>query len=88
MKEIHIYYLNKIKSTLAKEFNEQDSEEPDQRKIHIYERELRHWIDKAQLSDDDWIDLYNLVDWQNDDCVSRLKANGWEVLTAGGIKNE
>ena len=81
MKKIHIYYLNKIKETLAKEFTEQDSEEPDKRKIYIYERTLRHWIDKAQLSDDEWLDLYTLIDWQNDDCVSTLKANGWEILT-------
>lgn len=47
MKKIHIYYLNKIKETLAKEFAEQDSEEPDKRKIYLYERTLRHWIDKA-----------------------------------------
>lgn len=81
MKKIHIYDLNKIKETLAKEFAEQDSEEPDKRKIYIYERTLRHWIDKTQLSDDEWLDLYTLIDWQNDDCVSTLKANGWEVLT-------
>lgn len=61
MKKIHIYHLNKIKETLAKLFNAEASEEPDKRKVYCYERNLRHWIDKAQLSDDEWIDLPRLL---------------------------
>lgn len=52
MKKIHIYYLNKIKETLAKEFAEQDSEEPDKRKIYIYKRTLRQTSSQRRSKND------------------------------------
>lgn len=81
-KKIHIYYVNKIKNLDYKIFEQEDSDYPNAIVIRSCNRWKKHWLDKANISDES---LRNEVlatcIWSDDNCTTKLENNGWTVLT-------
>ena len=80
-KKIHIYYVNKIKNLDYKIFEQEDDDYPNAIVIRSCERWKKHWLDKANIMDDELRSeiLCNCV-WSNDKCREKLEKLGWTVL--------
>ena len=81
-KKIHIYYVNKIKNLDYKIFEQEDSDYPNAIVIRSCNRWKKHWLDKANISNES---LRNEVlatcIWSDDNCTTTLENNGWTILT-------
>lgn len=81
-KVIHMYYINKIKTAKLKIFEAEDDDYPDLKTVRANERAIEHYLDKANINDNDLIEelLYN-IQWTNDNCVQALENLGWTIIT-------
>lgn len=80
-KQIHIYYINKIKNLDMKIFDYEDDEYPNYRAVQICERNIEKWLDKAGITDEKLRrEIRGCCSWSNDACCKLLKSKGWEIL--------
>lgn len=81
-KVIHMYYINKLKTAKLKIFEAEDDDYPDLKTVRANERAIEHYLDKANINDNDLREelLYN-IQWTNDNCVRALENLGWTIIT-------
>lgn len=80
-KQIHIYYINRIKDCLLRIFEFEDDDCVDYRGVRANERAIEHWLDKAKIYDTDLRhELYEHIDWTCDACVESLEKLGWTII--------
>ena len=80
-KQIHIYYINKIKNLDLKIFEYEDDDYPNYRAVSICERNIEKWLDKAGITDKKLRqEIREVCVWSRDLCVPLLESKGWKVL--------
>lgn len=81
-KEIHIYYINKIKDCLMKLWDAENNDVPNRRIIARNENAINKYLDKAGIIDKELRQelLRNIV-WCDNDCKGKLEKLGWKILT-------
>lgn len=80
-KEIHVFFVNKLKNLDGKIYDEEDQDYPDRRKTSAYQREYEKWLDKAGIKDGELRqEIKCSIQWCDDDCVGILESKGWTVL--------
>ena len=78
-KEVHIYYVNKIKTSLKNIENAKKADNVNIHSIHMNEGFIKRWLKRADILDDDL--AKELVDaCKKEDSVSLLRRSGWRVL--------
>lgn len=81
-KQIHIYYINKIKNLDMKIFEYEDDEYPNWKAVKICERHIEKWLDKAGIFDEKLRrEVRGYCSWSNDACYKILQSKGWKILT-------
>lgn len=69
-KQIHIYYINKIKNLDGKIFEYEDDDYPNWRAVQICERNIEKWLDKAGVIDKDLRrEIREVCVWHRDLCT-------------------
>ena len=73
-KQIHIYYINKIKERLMKIHDVED--------VATNENGINRYLDKVGIIDKELRQelLRNIV-WSDNDCKGKLEKLGWKILT-------
>lgn len=80
-KKIHIYYVNKIKNLDYKIFEQEDNDYPNYIVIRSCERWKKHWLDKANIIDEELRkEILSICLWYYDDAKTKLEARGWQIL--------
>ena len=80
-KKIHIYYINKIKHLDYKIYEQEDSDYPSMIVVRSCERWKKHWLDKANIVDEDLRDeLLRICVWYDDDAEVKLQEKGWQII--------
>ena len=77
-KQIHIYYINKIKERLMRIYDIED--------VATNEIAINRYLDKAGIINNELRQelLRNIV-WYDNDCKGKLEKLGWKVLTGCGV---
>ena len=77
-KQIHIYYINKIKERLMRIYDVED--------VATNEIAINRYLDKAGIINKELRQelLRNIV-WSDNDCKGKLEKLGWKVLTGCGV---
>lgn len=85
-KQIHIYYINKIKECLMKIYDAEDDDILNRRIIAINENAIDKYLGNAGIVDKELRQelLRNIV-WYDNDCKGKLEKLGWKVLTGCGV---
>lgn len=79
MKRIPYWAINKIKKMQGRIFEILDT--GDGRGVPSCERSIERALDEAGISDPaEGEEALSLIDWYVDDCASRLRKRGWEVV--------
>lgn len=93
MKRITYWAINKIKKMQGRIFEILDT--GDGSGVPPCERSIERALDEAGISDPaEREEALSLIDWYVDDCASRLRKRGWEVVAeptpgrAGGKRKE
>ena len=80
-KQIHIYYINKIKDLDRKIFEYEDDDYPNYRAVQTCERHIEKWLDKAKITDKELRrEIRSCCVWHRDLCATLLESKGWKVL--------
>ena len=80
-KQIHIYYINKIKNLDRKIFEYEDDDYPNYKAVQICERHIEKWLDKAGITDKSLRrEVRECCVWCNDNCNGILRNLGWTIL--------
>lgn len=81
-KRIHIFYINKIKNLDRHIFNNLNNKSSNSTLIiRSCERWIRHWLDKANILDEDLrLEVKNCCVWNNNACARDLEDLGWTIL--------
>lgn len=80
-KQIHIYYINRIKNLDRKIFEYEDDDYPNYKAVNICERHIEKWLDKAGITDKELRrEVRECCSWCDDNCVKKLKDKGWEII--------
>ena len=81
-KKIHIFYINKIKNLDRHIFNNLNNKSSNSTLIiRSCERWIRHWLDKANILDEDLrLEVKNCCVWNNNACARDLEDLGWTIL--------
>ena len=80
-KQIHIYYINKIKNLDLKIFEYEDDDYPNYRAVNICERNIEKWLDKAGINDKELRqEIKEICVWSRDLCATLLESKGWKIL--------
>lgn len=80
-KEIHIYYINRIKDCDGRIFIAEDYDCVDYRIVRANERAIDHWFDKAGIIDQaERAEIVNHCLWHNNDCAGMLEKLGWTII--------
>ena len=82
-KKIHIFYINKIKNLDRHIFNNLNNKSSNNNILIIRscERWIRHWLDKANILDEDLrLEVKNCCVWNNNACARDLEDLGWTIL--------
>jgi len=88
-KQIHIYYINKIKHCLLKIFEAEDDDIVNRRAVVANEKAIDRWLDKAGIVDKDLRqELLKNITWSNDNCKDTLAKLGWKILVDKEVKVE
>lgn len=88
-KQIHIYYINKIKNCLLKIFDAEDDDIPNRRIIVANENAIDKYLNKAFIINKELRqELLKNISWSNDNCIEKLEKLGWEILTGRFEKGE
>lgn len=81
-KQIHIYYINKIKNCLLKIFDAEDDEIPNRRIVVANENAIDKYLNKAGIINKELRqELLSNITWSNDKCKEKLEGLGWKILT-------
>lgn len=81
-KQIHIYYINKIKDCLLKIFDSEDDEIPNRRIVASNENAIDKYLNKAGIINKELRqELLVNITWSNDNCKEKLEKLGWTILT-------
>ncbi len=81
IKEVSVYFINKIKDYQLKIFAEEDEDYPNGKNISIYERVIERALDKAGIFDEEARrELYDTISWISNDNIKRLERHGWKIL--------
>ena len=80
-KKIHIYYVNKIKNLDYKIFEQEDDDYPNYIVVRSCERWKKHWLDKANITDEELRrEILSTCLWHYDNVESRLQEKDWQIL--------
>lgn len=81
-KQIHIYYINKIKDCLMKLWDAENNDAPNRRIIARNENAINKYLDKAGIIDKELRQelLKNIV-WCDNDYKGKLEKLGWKILS-------
>ena len=79
MKVITYKQLNEIKDFMLKIFEELDDDYYDWRKVRNWERAIDNRL--KQCTEEESAEAWDLIKRYNNDCASKLKANGWQVVS-------
>lgn len=87
-KQIHIYYIDKIKNCLMKLYDAEDNDTPNRRIIATNENAINKYLDKAGIIDKELRgELLRNIVWCDNDCKGKLEKLGWKILTGKeGVK--
>ena len=81
-KQIHIYYINKIKDCLMKLWDAENNDNPNRRIIARNENAINKYLDKAGIIDKELRgELLRNIVWCDNDCKGKLEKLGWKILT-------
>lgn len=81
-KQIHIYYINKIKDCLLKIHDSEDDEIPNRRIVSANENAIDKYLNKAGIINKELRqELLVNISWSNDNCKEKLEKLGWKILT-------
>lgn len=81
-KQIHIYYINKIKDCLMKLYDAEDNDVPNRRIIARNENAINKYLDEAGIIDKELRgELLRNIVWCDNDCKGKLEKLGWKILT-------
>lgn len=81
-KQIHIYYINKIKDCLLKIYDAEDDEIPNRRIVAANENVIDKYLNKAGIINKELRqELLVNITWSNDNCKGKLEELGWKILT-------
>ena len=82
MRQIHVRYINKIKTCLGRIFSAEDGwEDYPNRVIAQNNRAIEHYLTKSNVTTkEERKEFFDCVDWCWDGCVERLEALGWTIL--------
>ena len=81
-KQIHIYYINKIKDCLRKIYNAEDDGIPNRRIVVANENAIDKYLNKAGIINKKLRqELLANITWSNDNCKEKLEKLGWKILT-------
>ena len=81
-KQIHIYYINKIKDCLMKLWDAENNDVPNRRIIARNENAINKYLDKAGIIDKELRgELLRNIVWCDNDCKGKLEKLGWKILT-------
>lgn len=87
-KQIHIYFINKIKDLDYKIFEYEDKGFVNRRAIANCEHHIERWLDKANVLDKDLRrELLENITWSDDYCAQKLVSLGWLILTGKTVLN-
>ena len=81
-KQIHVYYINKIKDCLLKIHDSEDDEIPNRRIVAANENAIDKYLNKAGIINKELRqELLVNITWSNDNCKGKLEKLGWKILT-------
>ena len=81
-KQIHIYYIDKIKDCLMKLYDAEDNDNPNRRIIARNENAINKYLDEAGIIDKELRgELLRNIVWCDNDCKGKLEKLGWKILT-------
>ena len=81
-KQIHIYYINKIKDCLLKIHDSEDDEISNRRIVSANENAIDKYLNKAGIINKELRqELLVNISWSNDNCKAKLEKLGWTILT-------
>ena len=81
-KQIHIYYINKIKDCLMKLWDAENNDNPNRRIIARNENAINKYLDEAGVIDKELRgELLRNIVWCDNDCKGKLEKLGWKILT-------
>lgn len=88
-KQIHIYYINKIKDCLLKIHDAEDDEIPNRRIVATNKNAIDKYLNKAGIINKELRqELLVNITWSNDNCKEKLEELGWKILTGREVLEE
>lgn len=78
-KDITIWTINQIKKCTLRIFEAEDDDIPNRKIISENERAIDYYL--KYKTGEEKRELLSIINWTNDNCIAKLKALGWNVLT-------
>lgn len=85
-KEITIWTINQIKKCTLRIFEAEDDDIPNKRIISANERAIDYYL--KYKTEKEKRELLSVINWTNDNCISKLISLGWTILLCNKEKEK
>lgn len=85
-KTITIWTINQIKKCTLRIFDAEDDDIPNKRIISANERAIDNYL--KYKTKEEKRELLSVINWTNDNCISKLTSLGWTILLCNKEKEK